>query len=378
MTKRDYYEVLGVQRDTSTEEIKKTYRKLAMEYHPDRNAGDKKAEGKFKEIAEAYEVLKDPEKRARYDRFGHSGIKGGFEDFTGFGFDLADALRTFMSEGFGIGDFFDIGRRSTDTRKQRGRNLQIKLKLTLEEISTGVEKKIKLKILDLCDGCRGTGAAPGTSTTTCLQCQGSGEVRQVSQSLFGQFVNISTCPRCNGEGKIFQQTCKVCNGDGRFQREKIITVEIPAGVSSGNYITMRAEGNVGPKGGPAGDVIIFIDEIEHKTFERHGDDILYDLPLNFSQAALGANIEVPTLNGRANLHIPTGTQSGKVLRMRGKGIPCLHSHGRGDQLVRIVVWTPTKLSSKEKKIFEELAKSENSRPPQGDRNFIRKIKETIF
>ncbi|MFQ6112649.1 MAG: molecular chaperone DnaJ [bacterium] len=378
MTKRDYYEILGVRRDASIEEIKKAYRKLAMEYHPDRNPGDKQAEENFKEVAEAYEVLKDNEKRARYDRFGHSGLKGGFEGFAGFEFDLADALRTFMSESFGFTDFFGMGRGSTRAKKHRGRDLQLKLKLTLEEISSGVQKKIKLKKWVICDACKGGGGMAGTSPITCLQCHGTGEVRQVSQSLFGQFVNITTCPRCNGEGKILKEYCKVCGGDGRIQGESIITVDIPSGVSYGNYITVRGEGNVGPKGGPKGDVIIFIEEVEHEYFERHGDDILYDLPLSFSQVALGADVEVPTLNGKAKLHIPAGTQSGKILRMRGKGIPRLHSHGKGDQLVRIVVWTPTKLSAKEKKLFEELAKSERTKPPQNDRNFLKKVKEAIF
>ncbi|MFQ5864694.1 MAG: molecular chaperone DnaJ [bacterium] len=378
MTKRDYYEILGVHRDASTDEIKKAYRKLAMEYHPDRNPGDKQAEEKFKEVAEAYEVLKDNEKRVRYDRFGHSGLRGGFEGFAGFEFDLADALRTFMSESFGFGDFFGMGRGSTGPRQQRGRDLQIRLKLTLEEIANGVQKKIKLKKWTLCDACKGGGAAAGTTPITCLQCHGTGEVRQVSQSLFGQFVNITTCPRCNGEGKILKEPCKVCGGEGRVQGESIITVDIPSGVSYGNYITVRGEGNVGPKGGPEGDVIIFIEEKEHEYFERHGDDILYDLPLSFSQVALGADVEVPTLNGKAKLHIPPGTQSGKILRMRGKGILRLHSQKRGDQLVRIVVWTPTKLSAKEKKLFEELAKSEHTKPPQNDRTFLRKVKEAIF
>jgi molecular chaperone DnaJ len=378
MTKRDYYEILGVRRDASTEEIKKAYRKLAMQYHPDRNPGDKRAEEKFKEVAEAYEILKDNEKRARYDRFGHGGLKGGFEGFTDFDFDLADALRTFMSESFGFGDFFGMGRGGTGARKRRGKDLQLRLKLTLEEIANGVQKKIKLKKWVFCEACKGSGAAEGTAPVTCLQCGGTGEVRQVSQSLFGQFVNITTCPRCHGEGKILKEHCKVCAGEGRVQGESIITVDVPSGVSYGNYITLRGEGNVGPKGGPKGDVIIFIEEIEHEYFERHGDDILYDLPLSFSQVALGTEVEIPTLNGKAKLHIPAGTQSGKILRMRGKGIGRLHGNGKGDQLVRIMVWTPTKLSAKEKKLFEELANSENSKPPENDRNFLKKVKEAIF
>lgn len=378
MAKRDYYEILGVSRDATLEEIKKAYRKLAMEYHPDRNPGNKEAEEKFKEVAEAYEVLKDPEKRARYDRFGHSGLKGGFDTFEGFGFDLADALRTFMSESFGFGDLFGLGRRSSRDRRQRGGDLQIKLKLSLEEIATGVKKKLKIKKWVRCDTCKGSGAAPGAAPTVCLQCQGTGEIRQVSQSLFGQFVNITTCPRCGGQGKVITDLCPKCKGEGRVHGEGIITVEIPAGVASGNYITLRGEGNVGPHGGPAGDVIIFIEEKEHEYFERHGDDIVYDLPVSISQVALGAEVEVPTLNGRAKLHIPPGTQPGKILRMRGKGIPHLYGNGRGDQLVRILVWIPTKLSSKEKKLFQELAQCEHCKPPQGGTSFMKKIKKTLF
>lgn len=378
MSKRDFYEILGVAREANQEEIKKAYRKLAMQYHPDRNPGDKQAEAKFKELAEAYEVLKNDEKRARYDRFGHAGVKGGFEDFGGFGFDLADALRTFMSEGFGFGDFFGMGRGEGGRRQRRGRDLQLKLSLSLEEIASGIQKKIKLKKLIACDTCDGSGAQPGTTPVTCLQCQGSGEVRQVSQSLFGQFVNITTCPRCHGEGKIIGEPCKACGGDGRIQGERVLTVDIPAGVAAGNYITVRGEGNVGPKGGPAGDVIIFIEEAEHEHFERHGDDIKYDLLLSFPQVALGSEVEVPTLNGRSKLHIPPGTQTGKVFRMRGKGIPHLRSRSRGDQLVEVVVWTPTKLSAKEKKYLEELSKSEHVKPPNGGRSFMKKVKDAIF
>ncbi|MFQ5750575.1 MAG: molecular chaperone DnaJ [bacterium] len=378
MTKRDYYEILGVQRDASEEEIKKEYRKLAMKFHPDRNPGDKQAAEKFKEVAEAYEVLKDPQKRQRYDRFGHSGLKGGFEGFTGFDFDLGDALRTFMSESFGFGDIFGMGRSSGANRRKKGRDLQLKLKLSLEEIATGVQKKIKIKKWILCDSCRGNGAAPGTSAVTCPQCHGSGEIRQVSQSLFGQFVNITTCSTCYGEGKILKERCHKCEGEGRIQGEGVISVDIPGGVSSGNYITIRSEGNIGPNNGPAGDVIIFIEEEEHKYFERHEDDILFDLPLSFSQVALGDEVEVPTLNGKAKLQIHPGTQTNKILRMRGKGLPRLHGHGRGDQLVRIIVWTPTKLSSHEKKLIAELAKSEHINPPQHDRGFFNKVKEAIF
>ena len=375
MTKRDFYEVLDLSKDATENDIKKAYRKLAMEFHPDRNAGSKEAEEKFKEASEAYEVLKDPQKRQRYDQFGHSGLKGGLGGFGGgFDFDVGDALRTFMSD-FGFGDILGGRGNNRDNRQRRGRDLQLQLRLTLEEISSGVEKKIRLKKMILCDVCDGRG---GQSITTCLQCQGSGEVRQVSQSILGQFVNIAPCPRCHGGGTILKDPCNNCGGEGRVKGEKLITVDIPAGVSSGNYISVRGEGNVGPNGGPSGDAIIVIDEAEHEHFERHGDDILYHLPLSFTQVALGAEIEVPTLDGKSKLSIQAGTQVNKILRMRSKGIARLHGHGRGDQLVRIVVWTPTKLSADDKKLLLELAKSEHLNPPKNDRGFLSKIREAIF
>ncbi|RMD98009.1 MAG: molecular chaperone DnaJ [Calditrichaeota bacterium] len=378
MTKRDYYEVLGVRRDATEEEIKRAYRKLAMQYHPDRNPGDHEAEEKFKEAAEAYEVLKDPEKRKRYDTFGHAGVKSGYTEFTGFDFDLSDALRTFMSEGFGFGDLFGMGRsRSRTTRRPRGSDLQVRVSLTLEEIASGVTKKIKLKKLVRCPVCGGKGTKKGSQPVTCPQCGGTGEIRHVSRSIFGQFINVSTCSYCHGEGRIIKEHCENCGGEGRVREERILTVEIPPGVSSGNYITLRGEGDVGPQGGPPGDVIVFIEEKEHKYFERHGDDILYDLFLSFPQVALGTRVEIPTLNGRAELEIAPGTQSGKILRMRGKGIPHLRGHGRGDQLVRIQVWTPTKLNKQEKELLRKLAELENLKPPHSDKNLFHKIKEVF-
>lgn len=374
---RDYYEILGVVKHAGEEELKKAYRKLAMKYHPDRNPGDSEAEQKFKEAAEAYEILKDPQKRQRYDRFGHSGVKGGFDGFD-FGVDLSDALRTFMSEGFGFGDFFGMGRSASANQNQRGRDLQVRLGLTLEEIASGVEKKLKLKKDVVCDVCEGSGAASRDAYLSCPQCRGSGEVRQVSQSLFGQFVNITTCSRCGGHGRVLKDPCKACHGDGRKKGESIVKVEVPAGVTSGNYITLRGEGNAGPRGGTSGDVIILFDEIEHEYFERHGDDILYNLPLSFSQVVLGDEVEVPTLTGKAKLSIQPGTQANKILRMRNKGIPQLHGAGRGDQLVRVVVWTPTKLSADARKLFEELAKSESTRPSVKDRSFFSRVKEAVL
>jgi len=378
MTQRDYYEVLGIQRDATEDEIKKAYRKLAMKYHPDRNPGDKEAENKFKEAAEAYEVLKEPQKREMYDRFGHSGLKGGFQGgFSGFDFDLGDALRTFMSESFGFGDIFGMGRGNGGRRRPQGQDMQVKLRLTYEEIATGVKKKIRLKKWVTCDACHGEGSEKDASEITCLQCQGSGEVRQVSQSLFGQFVNISTCPRCNGEGRIIQNPCRKCRGEGRVKGEGTISVEIPPGVSTGNYLTVRGEGNAGPRKGVAGDVIVVIEEVEHDWFERHGDDVIYTLPLSVSQAALGADVEVPTLDGKSILHVPAGTQSGKFLRMKKKGFPHLDGRDRGDQLVRVVVWTPTKLSPKAKQLFEELSKCEGISPPKRDKGFFARMKEAV-
>ena len=353
MAKRDYYEILGIGRGAGQEEIKKTYRKLAMQYHPDRNEGNKEAEEKFKEAAEAYEVLTDPSKRERYDRFGHDGLKGGMGGFEGFDFDLSDALRTFM-EGFGgFGDIFGTSRRRSGP--ERGNDLQLRLDFSLVEVATGVEKKVKIRRLVQCERCGGSGAESAESIKTCPTCQGMGKVRHVSRSLFGQFVNVMMCSTCGGEGKIVGQPCKTCVGTGREKGEATLKVKIPAGVATGNYITIRGEGDVGPKGGPAGDVFIFIEEKKDDVFERHGDDILYTLPISIPQAVLGDEVEIPTITGKARLHIDSGIQSGKILRMRGKGIPHLNGHGKGDQLVKVIVWIPTKLSKELKDQFSHLS-----------------------
>lgn len=376
---QDYYEVLGVARGADANDIKKAYRKMALQYHPDKNPGDNKSEEQFKLVSEAYEILKDPEKRRRYDQFGRAGMKGGFEGFGGFDFDLGDALRTFMSAGFGFGDFFNsTGQRGSRRARTRGSDLQIHLELTLEEIATGVNKKLKLKRYVKCDSCGGNGLKKGSSASSCSLCHGSGEIRQSSRTIFGQFINVTTCNQCGGEGKVIKDPCPKCAGDGRVKSESTVSVTIPAGVATGNYLSLRGEGHAGPRGGPAGDAIVLIEEKEHQFFERHGDDILHDLYLSFSQVALGDQVEVPTLNGKAGLKIEAGTQTGKILRMRGKGIAHLNQSGKGDQLVRISVWTPTKLSDKEKKMFYELAECEGIRPPVGDKSFFRKVKEALF
>src|SRR5574341_1302824 len=376
-TKRDYYEVLGVERSASEEELKKADRKLAVQFHPDKNPGDKAAEEKFKEISEAYEVLRDPDKRAKYDRFGHVEVGAGAGPGYGFdfsSFDLSDALRTCMRDfgGFGFEEFLGGGTVTrTRSQVQRGEDLQVRLRLTLEEIATGVEKKIKIKKMQRCSSCNGSGAEKGSSKKVCPRCQGTGEIRQVKRSLFGQFVSLTTCNNCQGEGYVIDRPCLTCSGQGRVRGETVISIKIPAGVSTGNYMPLRGQGNIGPKGGPAGDVLVFIEEEEHSLFRRHEDDLILDFPLGFPLAALGGEVEIPLLaDGRAKLKIPAGTQSGKVFRLRSKGIPHLHGSGRGDLLVRVTAWVPTNLSSEERKALEELSKRQNFQAPQPGKSFL--------
>jgi molecular chaperone DnaJ len=382
MSKRDYYEVLGVSKQASQEEVKKSYRKLAMQYHPDKNPGDKTAEEKFKEIAEAYAVLSDEQKRAKYDRFGHAAESMGGDPFGGFGggIDLSEALRQFMEQGFGgFGDIFGGGssRGSRRTTRRKGGDLQIRLMLELEEVATGARKKLKVNKKIACDVCNGSGSAKYSKTVTCPMCNGSGEVRNVSQSLFGQFVNISTCQRCNGDGQIIENPCTNCGGDGRVNGTKTLEVNIPAGVKTGNYIPLNGEGHAGSRGGPAGDLIVHIEEKIHKIFERRGDDVILVLPVSFPDAALGANVEIPTLTGKAKLSISAGTQSGKILRMRGKGIPHLNGAGIGDQLVQVQVYIPTKLSIEEKNLILQLQDSINLKPDEKNKSVFEKFKDAL-
>jgi molecular chaperone DnaJ len=383
MTKRDYYEVLGLDKNSDLEEIKKAYRGLAMKYHPDRNPGDQEAEENFKEVAEAYEILKDPEKKARYDQFGHAGVSGtAGRGFSGFAdFDLSDALRAFMRDFGGFGAFDDFFGDSVRTRRRsaafRGGDLQVRIPVTMEEISEGVEKTIKLKRKDTCPVCHGIGSRDGKGVATCPSCGGSGEYRRAQRSIFGQFINVSACNRCNGEGTIIKNPCNRCSGEGRVVAERRIKVSIPPGVTSGNYITIRGEGNKGVKNGPPGDLIVLIEEKPNREFKRHGDDIIYDLAVTFSQAALGDKVDVPTLTGKARVTIPPGTQTGKILRMKGKGITHLRGQGKGDQLIRVIVWTPTKLSEEEKKLFAELKKIESQKPPPDGKSFWDKMRDTI-
>lgn len=362
MEKRDYYEVLGVARSASDAEIKSAYRKKALEFHPDRNPDPAAAE-MFKECAEAYEVLSNADKRARYDRFGHSGVRGAGRDAGGFQ-NIDDIF-----SAFGFGDVFGGGSRSNGPTfgRQQGSDLKIRLPLTLEEIAAGVTRKISLKRQVRCDGCDGLGAASSADIESCAHCGGSGEVRQVQRSIFGQMVNIASCSICNGEGKVVKRPCSKCRGEGRVQKDVMEEIEVPAGVSDGNYIPLQGRGNAGRHGGPAGDLIVLLEEKEHEQFIRNGNDVVFDLTISYPQAALGDQIDVPTLYGSSIVTIEPGTQPGSLLRMRGKGIPYLHTERRGDQIIRVNVHVPTRLTDEEQAMLEALADQPNIAPTAEER-----------
>lgn len=382
MAKRDYYEVLGLSKGASKDEIKKAYRKIAMKYHPDKNPGDQEAETVFKEAAEAYSVLNDEQKKAHYDQFGHApeGGMGGFGENpfggAGFGVDLSEALRIFM-DGFGGGGFSDIFGAGGGQRRgrARGSDLKVKLPLTLEEIASGVTKKLKVKRQEACSDCGGSGAQKGTDKSTCSVCHGRGEVQQVSRSMFGQFVNIQPCANCDGTGEVIANPCKTCRGEGRVRHESMISAKIPAGVHAGNYMTLRGEGNAARLGGPNGDLIVLIDEKDHDLFIRDNDDIYLEISVNIAQAVMGTDVEIPTLTGKVNLKIPAGSQSGKLLRLRGKGLPRINSHMVGDQLVKLQVDTPTKLSKEEKELFKKLDAYYGKQKTSG--SMFRKLKSLL-
>lgn len=373
MAKRDYYDVLGVSKGASADDIKKAYRKLALKYHPDKNPGDKEAEEKFKEAAEAYEVLSDAEKKQRYDQFGHAGVGGasggggGYGGYGGGGMSMDDIFEQFgdIFGGFGFGG----GNRSGGRRRSvnRGSNIRIKVKLTLEEISEGATKKIKVNKYVGCDSCHGSGSKGG-SGSTCPTCKGNGQVAQVTNTFLGRMQTVTTCPTCQGEGTVVTDKCNKCWGDGIVRGEEVLEIKIPAGVEDGMQLSMSGKGNAGPRNGVPGDLLIVIEEEEHEHFRRDGQHIIYDLFLNFADAAMGTQMEVPTLSGKAKIKIEPGTQAGKVLRLKGKGLPSISDYGRGDQLIQVNVWTPQKLTAEEKQLLEKLKNSTNFNPEPGKKD----------
>jgi molecular chaperone DnaJ len=388
--KQDFYVVLGVQRDAGEADIKKAYRKLAMECHPDRNNGDKASEEKFKLVTEAYEVLRDPDKRAAYDRYGMAGVGrgqggggggGGGGGFSSMHFDLSEALMVFMRDfgigGSGAGAFESLFGGGQRRDRRRGHDIKVGLKLTLAEVATGTTKTVRIKSLEPCPECEGTGAKSGSQPVQCGTCRGTGEVRHQAQSLFGQFLTVSPCPSCAGEGTIVQSPCERCGGDGRVKGEKTIQIDVPAGVADHHYLTMRGQGVPGPRNGPRGDLIAVLDIKEDPRFERHGDDLVYDLGITFTQAALGAELQVPTPFGQAMLRVEAGTQTGMAYRLRAKGLPRLGEGGHGDLHVRIHVWTPNKLTAEQRKLLEKLSEVEDAPPEKESGKFWDTIRRAL-
>ena len=381
--KRDYYEILSIQKSATGDEIKKAYRKVAMQFHPDRNPGDKAAEEKFKEAAEAYEVLSDADRKAQYDRFGHAGLKGNGGGFNGGNMNMDDIFSQF-GDIFGddiFGSFFGGGRRGGGggggARGIRGSNLRIKLKLNYEEIAKGVTKNIKVKKHITCTTCSGSGAKDKGSIQACTTCGGSGQVRKISNTFLGQMQTVTTCPTCNGEGSTITSKCTSCKGEGRVYGEETVTIEIPAGVQEGMQLSVTGRGNAGERGGAPGDLIVLIEEEAHEDLHRDGLNVAFELHISFTDAAFGTQVEVPTIDGKAKIKIPAGTQSGKIFRLKGKGFPSVNSYEKGDQLIHVNIWTPQHLTAEEKAALEKLGQSTNFQPkPEKDaKGFFDKVRE---
>lgn len=382
MSKRDYYEVLGVPRNADQAAIKKAYREKAVQYHPDKNPGDQAAEDKFKEAAEAYEVLSDADKRARYDRYGHvdetAGRGGGY---GGHGMTMEDIFEQFgdvFGDG-GFGSFFGSGggQRGGRSQGRKGSNLRIKVALTLEEIATGVSKKIKVKKQITCDECGGSGAKDKSSVKTCTTCNGAGYVRQVRNTFLGQMQTTIACPTCDGNGKMITGNCSKCRGEGHVSGEETMDIKIPAGVGAGMQLSLSGKGNAGPRGGHPGDLLITIEEKPHEFLNRDGQNVIYELQLNFADAALGFSADIPTLDGKVKIKIPAGTQAGKILRLRDKGLPSVHGYERGDQLIHVNIWTPKKLTAEERALLEKIKTMPNFQPQPGhsEKSFFEKMRD---
>ena len=378
MAKRDYYEILGVSKDAGADEIKKAFRKKAIQYHPDKNPGDKQSEEKFKEAAEAYEVLSNAEKKQRYDQFGHAGL-GNQGGFSGGGRSMDDIFSMFgdIFGGGGFGGFGGFGSGGRSQRVNRGSNLRVKVSLDLGEIAHGAEKKLKVKKYITCTTCHGSGAKGSSGFTTCASCHGSGQVTRVSNTFLGQMQTTSTCPTCGGDGKIISQKCDSCYGEGIIQGEEVITVKIPAGVAEGMQLSLEGKGNGARRGGIPGDLLILIAEEEHPELTRDENDLIYNLYLSIPDIALGSTTEIPTIDGKVKVKIESGTQPEKILRLRGKGLPDVNGYGKGDLLVKIHAWVPQKLTLEERKTLEKLQVSPNFAPPQGNegKGFFNKVKD---
>ena len=369
----EFYELLQVSRTASEDEIKRAYRKLAMQYHPDRNPSPD-AEARFKEITEAYEVLRDPAQRQRYDRYGKAGIGG-----AGAGFhhvDLAEALNIFMRDFGGFAGFESMFGGGARTDHRKGEDIRVTVKLTLAEVATGTKRTIRLKALERCDTCEGNGAAKGSRPIQCTTCGGQGQVQRATRSMFGQFLSVGPCPTCSGEGEIVKDPCEACRGEGRVRTDRTVTVEVPAGVTGNNYLTLRGQGAAGIRNGPAGDLLVMLEIREDQRFVRQGDDLVVELALSFSQAALGGTFAVPTPTEDMDVRVPPGTQTDSVIRLRGKGLPHLGQGGSGDVLVRVHVWTPEQLSPEMEQLFRQLSEIEGE-PPKHSRGFWSKLKEAL-
>ena len=371
----DYYAVLEVARTASDEEIKSAYRKLAMRWHPDRNNGSKEAEEKFKELTEAYDVLRDPQKRAAYDRFGEAGLRGGGMPGGFHHFDLSEALNVFMRDfGFG-GVEFGGGRAAGSVRS--GADVKVTIQLTLEEVAKGVEKTVMIKLLDPCDRCEGQGAEPGSRAQTCQSCGGAGEVRRAQRSFFGQFITVQPCPTCKGEGTVIASPCKKCRGDGRVRADKEIAVQVPPGVATGQYMTLRGVGNAGSRGGIRGDVHVVFEVAEDPRFDRDGEDLYTEVLATYPQLVFGADVTVPTVTGSVLLSVPQGTQSGQVFHLRGRGLPRVNTTGTGDLHVRVQLWTPDRLTEREKELIQELSKVQRSVPVDRGKSFWTRMRDAL-
>ena len=372
----DFYAVLGVARDASEDDIKKSYRRLAMQWHPDKNGGAKEAEEKFKEITEAYDVLRDPQKRAAYDRYGEAGLRGASQAQYEH-VDLSEALNIFMRDFGGFGDLFggSGGRRQSGPRS--GADVKLPLPLTLTEVAVGVEKTVVLKVLEACDKCEGSGSEPGTKPQTCATCHGQGEVRRAQRSFFGQFVSVAPCPTCAGEGIVVSSPCKKCRGEGRVRAERTLKISVPAGVATGQYMTLRGAGNIGPRGGTRGDVLVVFEVEDDERFERDGEDLFCESLVTYPQLVFGADIPVPGLTGELSLRVPPGTQSGTVFHLRGRGLPRVNASGVGDLHVKVQLWTPQSVQDAEEGLIKQLAELQGSAPPQREKSIWSKMKEAL-